>query len=93
MRIVIKKMNGKFDVLDVQECHVVEEPVVPKETRSTKPRLTERDETQFYPRTGNANYHHDKYFKSVIAAAAETGEHRYWIEKYCNEEVGGWRWA
>ena len=108
MRIVIKKMSGKFDVLDVQECHIVDEPVaaaIPTATEiyrkikhrsSVKRRLEtqeERDESEFYPRVGNANWHHDKYYKSVVAASAATGVHKYWISKYCEEEVGGWKWA
>jgi len=108
MRIVIKKMNGKFDVLDVQECHVVDEPEVSiaptaaeiyrkikSKPPASHPRETieERDESEFYPRIGNANWHHDRYFKSIIAASAATGVHRYWIDKYCNEETGGWKWA
>ena len=106
MRIVIKKMKGKFDVLDVQECHVVDEPevsIAPTATEiyrkiktgSRHPRATpeERDESDFYPRLGNANWHHDTYYKSIIAASASTGVHRYWIHKYCEEETGGWKWA
>ena len=52
-----------------------------------------QDEVQRRERVGNANYHNGKYYKSVDAAFKATGVHRYWINKYCNKEILGWRWA
>ncbi len=89
-------MNEKWDVIDVLEFHEVlesKQPTPKQRNRAIPGTEYTRDESLIVPRTGNANTHHGKYYKSIVAASADTNIHRYWISRYCDEEVGGWKWV
>ena len=45
-----------------------------------------------FDRTGNRCEYQGKSYKSVMEASRATGEHRYWIVKYCDQNYRTWKW-
>ena len=102
MKLVIKKLNGKYDVIECLEFHEVEEvqpvaPVAPvAPVTPVAPVVPVQPENKpikaFSRRRYNACQYNGQKFLSVEEASFKTGEHRYWINKYCQRGINGWSW-